>query len=84
MTHWSDKKPGWRRKYRYLPIVVGYVALSLMTDINVLTVGLLGIFILQFLQKAFSGAGEALEVTAVAEWWSVEKRGFAQGLHHTA
>lgn len=84
VTHWSDKTPGWRRKYRYLPIVIGYVALSVLTGVNILTVGLLGIFILQFIQKAFSGSGEALEVTAVAEWWSVEKRGFAQGLHHTA
>lgn len=84
VSHWSDKKAGWRRKSRYLPIVIGYVALSLMTGINILTVGLLGVFILQFLQKAFSGSGEALEVTAITEWWPVEKRGFAQGLHHSA
>jgi MFS family permease len=85
IAHWSDRGgAGWRRKYRYVAVVLAYVVLTILTGVNIFTVGLLGVFILQFLQKLFSGAGEALEVTNVTEWWPVEKRGFAQGLHHTS
>ncbi|MDP5226729.1 MULTISPECIES: MFS transporter [Arthrobacter] len=85
IAHWSDKGgAGWRRKYRYIAVVLAYVVLTILTGVNIFTVSLLAVFILQFLQKVFSGAGEALEVTNVTEWWPVEKRGFAQGLHHTS
>ena len=81
---WADRGGhGWRRKYRHLPIVIGYTIFTFFTGINALT-GTIGILVLmQVLSHAFGGAGEAIEVTSLAEWWSRERRGFALGVHHT-
>ncbi|KER68487.1 MFS transporter [Burkholderia cepacia] len=81
---WADKGGhGWRRKYRHLPIVVGYTLFTFLTGFNLLT-GTLGVLIaLQVLSHAFGGAGESIEVTSLAEWWSKERRGLALGIHHT-
>lgn len=81
---WADKGgQGWMRKYRHLPIVIAYTLFTFLTGFNILT-GSLGMLVaLQVLSHAFGGAGEAIEVTAVSEWWSKERRGFALGLHHT-
>lgn len=82
---WSDRGGhGWKRKYRYTLIVVGYTVFTLLTGIGALTNTLLMIFILQAFNKALSGAGEAVEVTSINEWWPLERRGFATGMHHTA
>lgn len=75
---------GWARKYRYAILVIGYVALTLAKGLTFLTATLLALLVIQCAQKILSGAGESAEVTIVNEWWPVEKRGFAQGLHRTA
>lgn len=82
---WSDRGGhGWKRKYRYTAIVIGYTLFTLLTGFTALTSTLLMLFILQAFNKALSGAGEAVEITSITEWWPIEKRGFATGLHHTA
>jgi MFS family permease len=85
LSVWSDRGGhGWARKFRELPVALGYLVFSLLTGIGGLTHSFISLFSLQAIKNAFSGTGESLEVTAVAEWWPVERRGFAQGLHHTA
>jgi MFS family permease len=85
LSAWSDRGGhGWARKFRELPVALGYLVFSLLTGIGALTHSFFMLFSFQAIKNAFSGTGEALEVTAVAEWWPVERRGFAQGLHHTA
>lgn len=85
ISTWSDKGGhGWERKYRHLPIVVVYLVFSLLTGVGFLTTTIVAIFVWQALKNLASGGGEAIEVTTVAEWWPLERRGFAQGLHHTA
>lgn len=85
ISTWSDKGGhGWMRKYRHLPIVVVYLAFSLLTGVGFLTTTIAAVFIWQAVKNLASGGGEAIEVTTVAEWWPLERRGFAQGLHHTA
>ncbi|WP_330215899.1 MFS transporter [Pseudomonas sp. AM8] len=81
---WADKGgQGWMRKYRHLPIVIAYTLFTFLTGLNFLT-GSLGVLVaLQVMSHAFGGAGEAIEVTSLSEWWSKERRGFALGLHHT-
>jgi MFS family permease len=75
---------GWARKYRHLPIVAVYLVFSVLTGVTALT-GVFGaVFVFQLIKSFGNGIGEAAEVTAVAEWWPLERRGFAQGLHHTA
>lgn len=85
LSAWSDRgRHGWGRKFRELPVAVGYMIFSLLTGVGALTGTFVNIFILQAIKNAFGGAGESIEVTAVAEWWPRERRGFAQGSHHTA
>jgi MFS family permease len=81
---WADKGgQGWMRKYRHLPIVFAYTLFTFLTGLNFLT-GSLGVLVaLQVISHAFGGAGEAIEVTSLSQWWSRERRGFALGLHHT-
>ena len=82
---WADRGGrGWRRKYRHLPIVIGYALLTFLTGVNILTITLAGLLVLQLISHAVSGTGEAVEVSSAAEWWPPERRGFALGLHHTA
>lgn len=82
---WVDRGGhGWARKYRHLPIVLCYVTFSVLTGIGALTTVFASVFAFQLIKNFGSGLGEAVEVTAVAEWWPLERRGFAQGLHHTA
>jgi MFS family permease len=75
---------GWARKYRHLPIIGVYLVFSVLTGITPLTVTFGAVFAFQLIKNFGSGLGETAEVTAVAEWWPLERRGFAQGLHHTA
>ena len=85
LAPWLDRGGhGWARKYRHLPIALCYVGFSVLTGIHALTVGFASVFAFQLVKNLASGAGEVAEVTAVAEWWPLERRGFAQGLHHTA
>ncbi|MEV6324115.1 MFS transporter [Nocardia sp. NPDC051787] len=81
---WADRGGrGWKRKYRHLPLVIGYVLFTFLTGFDMLTITLGGLLVLQLISHAIAGAAEAVEVTSAAEWWSRERRGFALGLHHT-
>ena len=81
---WADKGGhGWRRKYRHLPIVIGYTLFTFLTGFSVLTASLAGLIILQVLSHAIGGAGEAIEVASCGEWWSKRRRGMALGIQHT-
>lgn len=81
---WADRGGrGWKRKYRHLPVVIGYVLVTFLTGINALTVTLGGFIALQLISHAIAGVGEAVEVTSAAEWWPRRRRGFALGMHHT-
>lgn len=85
LSPWLDRGGhGWARKYRHLPIVLCYSIFSLLTGVGALTGGFGAVFVFQLVKNLASGIGEAAEVTTVAEWWPLERRGFAQGLHHTA
>jgi len=84
LTTWVDRAGrGWARKRRYVYIVAGYVLFSLLTGLPWLTSSIVGLFVIQFVQKLFSGPGESVEVSMAVEWWPHERVGFAQGLHHT-
>jgi sugar phosphate permease len=81
---WADNGGhGWRRKYRHLPFAIGYTSFTCLTGVNVVTVSIGALVAIQVIAHAFSGAGEAIEVTSLAEWWSKERRGLALGVHHT-
>jgi sugar phosphate permease len=85
LSPWLDRGGhGWARKYRHLPIVICYALFSVLTGIAPLTAAFGAVFVFQLVKNLASGVGEASEVTTVAEWWPLERRGFAQGLHHTA
>lgn len=74
---------GWRRKLVWAPIIVFYAVFSTMSAVHALsaTVGLF--FLLRAAVNAGSVACETISVSATAEWWSQQNRGFAVGLHHT-
>lgn len=81
---WVDKGgQGWRRKYRHLPIYIGYVGFTFLSGFNWLTMTLGALVLLQIISHIFGGIAEALEVTSMSEWWSKERRGLGLGLHHT-
>jgi MFS family permease len=81
---WFDKGGhGWARKYRNGVVALGYFIFSIFTGIGALTQSLWSIVVLQSVKNAFGGAGEAVEVTAMAESYPVERRGFALGIQHT-
>ena len=82
---WSDKGGhGWERKHRHLPVVAVMLVFSVLTGVGALTTTFAAIFVFQAVKNLASGGAEAIAVTSVAEWWPLERRGFAQGLHHTA
>ncbi|OZC73673.1 MFS transporter [Rhodococcus sp. 06-462-5] len=81
---WFDRGGhGWARKYRNAVVALGYFIFSIFTGIGALTSSLWSIVILQSVKNAFGGAGEAVEVTTMAESYPVERRGLALGLQHT-
>ncbi|HWE89537.1 MAG TPA: MFS transporter [Pseudonocardiaceae bacterium] len=85
LSVWADRGgAGWRRKYRLWPIAAAEVVLVLLSGTPVLTGSLLALFVIQFLHRPASGAAEMVEVTTVGEWWPIQRRGFALGLHHTS
>lgn len=82
---WSDRRgQGWARKFTEVPVALGYMFFAILTGIAAITQAFWQVLIWQSLKSVFNGAGEAIEVTAISEWWPFERRGFAQGLHHTA
>jgi sugar phosphate permease len=82
---WSDKRgQGWARKYSAVWAALGYTIFSILTGVEPLTATVIGFVLFQMIKNAFGGIGESIEVTAVAEWWPKERRGFALGAHHSA
>jgi MFS family permease len=82
---WFDRGGhGWARKYRNAIVAAGYFLFSILTGIKGLTMTIWNVVVLQSIKNAFGGAGEAVEVTSMAEWYPVEKRGLALGIEHAA
>ncbi|MGY1644183.1 MFS transporter [Geodermatophilus sp. SYSU D00703] len=82
---WFDKGGhGWARKYRNAIVAAGYFVFSILTGLKALTMTIWNVVVLQSIKNAFGGAGEAVEVTSMAEWYPVEKRGLALGIQHAA
>ena len=78
---WFDRGGhGWARKYRSAVMAAGYFIFSIFTGIGALTSSIWSVVVLQSVKNAFGGAGEAIEVTAMAESYPVERRGLALGL----
>jgi MFS family permease len=82
---WFDRGGhGWARKYRNAVVATGYFLFSILTGFKALTMTVWNVVVLQSIKNAFGGAGEAVEVTSMAEWYPVEKRGLALGIEHAA
>lgn len=82
---WFDRGGhGWARKYRNGIVAAGYFVFSILTGIAALTASVWNVVVIQSIKNAFGGAGEAVEVTSLAEWYPVEKRGLALGIQHAA
>jgi MFS family permease len=75
---------GWARKYRNAIVAAGYFLFSILTGVAALTKFVWQVVVLQAIKNAFGGAGEAVEVTSMVEWFPVEKRGLALGIQHAA
>lgn len=74
---------GWRRKFVWAPIVVVYALVSTVTAIRAFSSTLASFFALRTIVNLGGVACESLGVTATAEWWARNHRGFAVGVHHT-
>lgn len=82
---WFDRGGhGWARKYRNAIVAAGYFIFSILTGVAALTKSIWNVVVIQSIKNAFGGAGEAVEVTSMAEWYPVEKRGLALGIQHAA
>lgn len=81
---WSDRYgAGFRRARFQLPLVLGYAALSFASGFKALSGSLSGFVALRVGVNLGAGWGEPVGVSNTAEWWPVERRGFALGAHHT-
>ena len=79
---WSDKRGlGWKRKYSLIVIGMGYLILTILTGL--LAASAITLAVLMVIRNLFAGGGEACECSTIVEWWPMEARGFAAGLHHT-
>ena len=84
LANWSDRRgQGWMRKYSIIWIAVGYMVLTFLIGLNVVSTSIIIIVALLTVRNLFAGGGESLECTAIVEWWPREARGWAAGLHHT-
>jgi MFS family permease len=80
---WFDRGGhGWARKYRAAIVAAGYFVFSILTGFAALTKTIWSVVVIQSIKNMFGGAGEAVEVTSIAEWYPVEKRGLALGIQH--
>ena len=80
---WFDRGGhGWARKYRAAIVASGYFLFSILTGFLFLTKTIWHVVVIQSIKNMFGGAGEAVEVTSIAEWYPVEKRGLALGIQH--
>lgn len=84
LSKWFDNGGrGWKRKYRLVVLVGGYLLFTLLNGITLFTGTFTMVLIWQFMRGFFSGPGESCEVGTLAEWWPKEKNGLAMGLNHT-
>ena len=81
---WSDRYGGgWKRARFQVPLVLGYTALSFLSGFKALSASLVSFVALRVGVNLGAGWGEPVGVSNTAEWWPVERRGFALGAHHT-
>ncbi|MDT3723079.1 MFS transporter [Pseudomonas oryzihabitans] len=81
---WSDRYgAGWKRARFQVPLVLGYTALSFLSGFKVLSHSLTSFVALRIGVNLGAGWGESVGVSNTAEWWPVERRGFALGAYHT-
>lgn len=81
---WSDRHgAGWKRARFQVPLVLGYTALSFLSGFKALSHSLTSFVALRIGVNLGAGWGEPVGVSNTAEWWPVERRGFALGAHHT-
>lgn len=81
---WSDRYGGgWKRGRFQVPLVLGYTALSFLSGFKALSGSLASFIALRVGVNLGAGWGEPVGVSNTAEWWPVERRGFALGAHHT-
>lgn len=84
-SNWADKRGhGWARKKTNLIFALVYLIFTALCGINVLTLTFGALLALQFIRGLGSGAGDAVEVATVAEWFPKEKVAGALGIHHTS
>ncbi|GMA65737.1 MFS transporter (plasmid) [Alicyclobacillus fastidiosus] len=74
---------GWKRKFLWFPVMIEYSIIGAMIAFPALSSSVWSYFALMLGIALGTSASEAIGVTATAEWWSKEERGFAVGLHHT-
>jgi len=81
---WSDRYGGgWKRARFQVPLVLGYTAISFLSGFKALSGNLATFIALRVGVNLGAGWGEPVGVSNTAEWWPVERRGFALGAHHT-
>ena len=81
---WSDRYGGgWKRARFQVPLVLGYTAISFLSGFKALSGNLATFVALRVGVNLGAGWGELVGVSNTAEWWPVERRGFALGAHHT-
>ncbi|WP_110647330.1 MFS transporter [Salinicola peritrichatus] len=81
---WSDRYgTGWKRARFQVPLVLGYTALSFLSGIKALSGSLVSFVAMRIGVNLGTGWGEPVGVSNTAEWWPIERRGFALGAHHT-
>lgn len=84
-ANWADKRGhGWARKKTNLIFAAVYLVFTFICGINAITVSFGVLLGLQFIRGLGSGAGDAVEVGTVAEWFPKEKVAGALGIHHTS
>lgn len=81
---WSDRYGGgWKRARFQVPLVLGYTFISFVSGFKFLSGHLASFIALRVGVNLGAGWGEPVGVSNTAEWWPVERRGFALGAHHT-
>ncbi|MGE8412355.1 MAG: MFS transporter [Pseudomonas sp.] len=81
---WSDRHGGgWKRARFQVPLVLGYTAISFLSGFKALSGNLVAFIALRVGVNLGAGWGEPVGVSNTAEWWPVERRGFALGAHQT-
>lgn len=81
---WSDRYGGgWKRARFQVPLVLGYTAISFLSGFKALSGNLATFVALRVGVNLGACWGEPVGVSNTAEWWPVERRGFALGAHHT-